>query len=146
MLPAVSEAGDGKDRVLFEMSYYSENKDAVKAPLKELNLSWQFLGQDGDTTKGRYAGDDVSVFVMYTEDHADFTIQGDDEEKKKRILDAWSDMPTVDPEEAGPPPGEEDDPTEVRVWRFKKPTRRPGEPEALFERRLAAWEDEDPRS
>jgi hypothetical protein len=136
---------DGSDRVLFEMSYYSDNKDAVKAPLKELGLDWQFLGRESGTTKGRYSGDGVSVFVMYTDDHADFTVQGDDGDKRQRILDAWSDMPTVDPEEAGPRPGEGEEPTEVRVWKFKEPTRRPGEPEALYERRLAAWEEDDPR-
>lgn len=141
----MSERAEGKQRVLFDISYYSDNKAAVKAPLKELDLSWQFIGREGSTTKGRYSGEGVSVFVMYTDEHADFTVEGSDEEKKGTILDAWDELETLDPEEAGPTPAEQQASKEVRVWEFKKPTRRPGEPEALFERRLEAWKEEDPR-
>lgn len=143
----VSEDGDGRHRVLFPMSYYSENKDAVKAPIKELDLSWQFLGREGGDTKGRYTGEGVQVFAKYTDEHADFTISGDDEGKIQTILDAWDEMPTLTPEEdeVPPSPAEQEEAKEVRVWRFKKPTQRPGEPDALFERRLEAWQEEDPR-
>lgn len=141
----MSEGSEGEHRVLFDISYYSENKDAVKAPLKEQDLSWQFIGREGSTTKGRYSGEGVSVFVMYTDEHADFTVKGSDEERKQAILDAWDGMETLDPEEAGPTPAEQEASKEVRVWEFKKPVQRPGEPDALFERRLEAWKEEDPR-
>lgn len=145
----MSEGSDktGRHRVLFPMSYYSDHKDDVKAPLKELGLTWQFLGREEGNTKGRYSGEDVSVFVMYTDRHADFTISGADEEKKQAILDAWAQMPTLTPEEddVPPSPAEQEEAKEVRVWRFKKPTQRPGEPDVLYERRLEAWREEDPR-
>lgn len=141
-------SSDGSEqRILFPMSYYSEHKDEVKAPLKALDLSWQFLGREDGNTKGRYAGEDVSVFVMYTDRHADFTVSGGDEGKIEQILDAWSGMPTLTPEEddVPPSPAEQEEDKEVRVWKFKKPTQRPEEPDALFERRLEAWKEEDPR-
>ncbi len=139
---------EGTHRVLFEMSYYSDNKAQIKEPLKDLGLSWRFLGREDGNTKGLYSGDDVSVFVLYTSEHADFTIRGDDEEKKQAILDAWSSMPTLDPDEDAAPasPAEQQRSKQVRIWEFKKPTRRPGEPDALYERRLEAWEEKDPRA
>ncbi len=138
---------DGRHRILFPMSFYSDNKADVKAPFKELDLSWQFLGREGGDTKGRYSGEGVQVFAKYTDRHADFTISGSDEGKIEQILDAWAEMPTVEPEEdaAPPSPAEEQEAKEVRVWRFKKPDQRPGEPDALYQRRLDAWKDEDPR-
>ncbi len=137
---------DDATRVLFEMSYYSDNKNAIKKPFKDLDLKWQFLGQEKGSTKGRYAGDDISVFVLFTSEHADFTLQGD-AKKKQTILDAWDDHPTTQPtqDDAPPTPAEEQRTKEVRMWEFKKPTQRPGEPDALYQRRLKAWEKEDPR-
>lgn len=139
---------EGPHRVLFEMSYYSDNKAAIKQPFKNLGLDWQFLGREGGNTKGRYAGDDVSVFVLFTSEHADFTLQGSDEKKKQAIRDAWEDHPTTTPQDddAPPTPAEEQQTKEVRMWEFKEPTRRPGEPEALYQRRLEDWEKDDPRS
>lgn len=130
------------------MSYYSDNKDEVKAPIKELGLSWQFLGREDGDTKGRYSGDGVQVFAKYTDRHADFTITGSDEEKKQAILDAWDEMPTVTPEndDVPPSPAQAEQSKEVRIWQLKKPTQRPGEPDALFERRLEAWRKADPRN
>lgn len=144
----MSQGSDAPDRVLFEMSYYSDNKDAIKQPFKDLGLKWQFLGREQGNTKGRYAGDDVSVFVLFTSEHADFTLQGSDEKKKQAIRDAWEDHPTTTPDdpEAPPTPAEEQRTKEVRIWEFKEPNQRPGEPDALYERRREAWEEEDPRS
>lgn len=138
------EDGD-RHRILFEMSYYSENKSAVKAPIKALDLTWQFLGREGGDTKGRYSGDDIQIFVQYSDQYADFTVWGEDEDKVDEILDAWSQMPTVSPDEAPPSPAEQEEAKEVRIWRFKQPVQREGEPDALFENRLEAWKEKDPR-
>ncbi len=134
-------------RLLFPMSFYSDHKDEVKAPIKELGLKWQFLGRDGDDTKGRYSGDGVQVFARFTDSHADFTVWGEDTEAVETILEAWSEMPTVEPDEDEAPklPQEEAKDKAVKVWEFKKPTQRPGEPDGLYQRRLEDWEAEDPR-
>lgn len=136
-----------RERVIFPMSTYSENKDAVKAPFKELGLKWQYLGQDKGDTKGRYAGDDVSVFVLYSSEHADFTIEGTDDDAIETILSAWEGFETIEPEEEAAPESPMDEALrkEVEIWRFKEPARRPGEPEGLYKKRLADWEAKDPR-
>lgn len=133
-------------RVLFPMAEYSANKDLIKKPFKALGLKWRFLGQDGETTKGQYASDDVKVFVQYTSEHADFSLTGPDEELQA-ILEAWAPFETEMPDEDEAPPSVEDEALakELSVWRFKKPVQRPGEPEAFFERRLDEWKDADPR-
>ncbi len=147
MASVAEDDGKRRERVIFPMSYYSENKDAVKAPFKELGLTWQYLGQDKGDTKGRYAGDDVSVFVLYSSEHADFTIEGTDEDAIETILAAWEDMETLEPEDQAAPESPMDEALrkEVEVWRFKKPARRPGEPDSLYERRLEDWKAQDPR-
>lgn len=146
--PVADDQGKRRERVIFPMSYYSENKDAVKAPFKELGLTWRYLGQDKGDTKGRYTGDDVSVFVLYSSEHADFTVEGTDPEAIETILAAWEDMPTLAPEDEEAPesPMDEALAKEVQVWRFKEPARRPGEPESLYRKRLEDWKAKDPRT
>ncbi len=140
--------GKRRERVIFPMGTYSENKAAVKAPLKELGLKWQYLGQEKGDTKGRYAGDDVSVFVLYSSEHADFTIEGTDDEAIDTILSAWESFETLEPEDEGAPESPMDEALrkEVEIWRFQEPARRPGEPEGLYQKRLEAWKARDPRS
>lgn len=138
-----------RHRIRFEMSVYSSNKDAIKAPIKDQDLTWQFLGREQGNTKGRYSGDDVSVFALYTDEHAEFTISGTDDEAIDAILAGWDEFPhdevEIDEEDVLTPADEEEK-LAVQVWRFKKPTRRPGEPEHFFEKRLADWKADDPRS
>lgn len=140
--------GTRRHRIRFEMGVYSDNKNQIKKPIKEQDLSWQFLGREQGNTKGRYSGEDVQVFALYTEEHADFTIQGTDEEAIEAILEGWEAFPyeEVDEDEAEiASPADEEQKTEVLVWQFKKPTRRPGEPEHFYKRRLEDWKAEDPR-
>jgi hypothetical protein len=149
-LPAVSDdEGTRRHRIRFDMGLYSDNKSAIKAPIKDQDLTWQFLGREQGNTKGRYSGDDVEVFALYTDEHADFTVQGTDEEAIEAILSAWDEFPheevDEDEEEIASPADEEEE-VEVAVWKFKKPTRRPGEPEHFYERRLEDWKAKDPRS
>lgn len=143
---ADESSGKRTERVVFPMSFYSENKTAVKKPFKQLGLKWQYLGQDGETTKGRYNGEEVGVFVQYSGEHADFTITGTDEKAIEKILSAWEDMETLDVDEPAPAsPADEALEKELFVWRFKEPKRRPGEPESLYQRRVEDWKAKDPR-
>jgi len=130
------------------MAFYSDNKNAIKAPIKDEGLSWQFVGREDGNTKGKYVGDDVEVFALYTDEHADFTITGTDDDPIDAILDGWSDFPyeEVDEDEADvASPADEEQAQEVRIWQFKKPTRREGEPEHFYEKRLEEWKAQDPR-
>lgn len=136
-------------RIRFDMGVYSDNKDAIKAPIKDQDLTWQFLGREQGNTKGRYSGDDVEVLALYTDEHAEFTISGTDAEAIDAILEGWEAFPYEEVEiedDEVVTQAEEEQRVEVAVWQFKKPTRRPGEPEHFYERRLEEWKAQDPRS
>lgn len=124
------------------MTTYEPNKDAIKKPLKDLGMKWQFLGEG----RGRYATKGAQAFVQFAEAGADFTVWGEDAKKVKKILDAWEPFRSKEfTKEVLSAEGDLALEEAVRTWNLSKPSRQSGEPETFFARRIAAWEASDPR-
>jgi hypothetical protein len=145
--PAAATAPEAKKperhRRIFPHAVYEPNKDVVKAPLKDLGMKWQYLGQG----KGRYAGEGVQAFVQYTDTGADFTVWGPDDAAVKKILDAWNAAFPAAESAAATQEKKEAEAAEseaMRLWRLAEPQRRPGEPEGFFRRRREEWERQKP--
>ncbi|HVL87790.1 MAG TPA: hypothetical protein VM681_07305 [Candidatus Thermoplasmatota archaeon] len=127
-----------KERVVFPHDVYGPNKDDIKAPIKEMGLKWQFLGEG----RGRWTGPGVTVFLQTTEHGQDMTVSGD-AAKVQRVLDAWKPYRAATREAEKEVLGAEEDVART-IWRIDRPVQQPGEPASFYARRLAEWKAKEP--
>ncbi|MHB8604614.1 MAG: hypothetical protein ACYDCK_05110 [Thermoplasmatota archaeon] len=126
-------------RYVFPIEVYEPNKDAIKAPIKELGLKWQYLGSG----KGRYWGYGINIFAQFG-DTASFSIRTHDDKMRQKLIDAWAKYPNVAAETEKKEAKAAID-SALGEWELAKPTPRSGEPDFFFKKRLAEWEAKDPR-
>lgn len=139
-----------KTRVVIPMDVYEPNKDAIKAPLKENGLKWNFLGEG----KGLYKMPDggVHCFTQFRDDGVHYSVWGENETAKKAILAAWRGIlgdagwakATASGEKATQAEQAQAESEAMRLWKMAEPQPRPGEPEFFFKKRIAEWEAKKP--
>lgn len=139
-----------KLRVVVPMDVYEPNKDAIKAPLKEHGLKWNFLGAG----KGLYKRPDggVHCFTQFQDDGVHYSVWGDDAAAKEEILGAWRGLlgedawtrATAQGEKASVAEAQHAESEAMRLWRMAKPQARPGEPEFFLKKRIAEWQAKRP--
>lgn len=139
-----------RKRVVVAMDVYEPNKDAVKAPLKEAGLKWNFLGEG----KGLYKREDggVHCFTQFKDDGVHYSLWGSDTKARDAILAAWRKLlgeerwrvATAAGEQAVAAEKAEQETEAVRLWRMAEPQRRPGEPDLFFQKRMAEWQAKRP--
>lgn len=139
-----------KTRVVIPMDLYEPHKDVIKAPFKEHEMKWNFLGEG----KGLYkrADNGVHCFVQFKDDGVHYSIWGDDTPRVEGILGAWRVFlgeegwakATASGEQAAASEKQEAESEAMRLWRLAEPQPRPGEPELFLKKRLAEWQAKKP--
>ncbi|HUR68172.1 MAG TPA: hypothetical protein VM370_02920 [Candidatus Thermoplasmatota archaeon] len=139
-----------KTRVVIPMEFYEPNKDAVKAPFKEHELKWNYLGEG----KGLYKRVDngVHCYTAFKDDGVHYSIWGDDKRRLDGILASWRKLlgepawarATTSGEQAAVAESEEKESEALKLWKMGEPQRRPGEPDLFYSKRLAEWQAKRP--
>lgn len=139
-----------KTRVVVPMDVYEANKDTIKAPFKEHEMKWNFLGEG----KGLYKRPDngIHCFVQFKDDGVHYSIWGDDEPRVQKVLGAWRALlgeegwkkATTSGEEAGAAEAKQAESEAMRLWKLAEPQARPGEPEFFLKKRIAEWQAKRP--
>lgn len=139
-----------KTRVVFPMALYEVQKEAIKAPIKEHELEWNFLGAG----KGLYKREDggVHCFTQFKDDGVHYSVWGEDKKAVGALLATWRTIlgesgwsqATATGQEAAVAEAEQKESDAVRLWRLGEPQRRPGEPDLFFEKRRAEWQAKRP--
>lgn len=143
-----SDEGVHKERIVFPRETYNQRKDDIKAPIKQHELKWQFLGEG----KGRYHKDGVNVFVMFTDAGVDYSVWGSDAATVDALLSAWRGIVGEKAFAQAEKRGEEAAVAEaaraeseaMRLWKLQEPQRRPGEPDFFFKKRTDEWQAKRP--
>lgn len=132
-----------KRNYLIPKDVYDTQKDAIKAPIKQHGLKWQYLGEG----KGRYHKEGVNLFVQFQDDGVHYALWGSDAQTTDALVEAWRALLGEPALAAASEEGaavveaakEEEESDALRLWRLQEPHRRPGEPDFFFEKRLQEW-------
>lgn len=138
-----------KVRVVVPMDVYEPRKDEIKAPLRQHELKWQYLGEG----KGRYHKEGVNLFVQFLDDGVHYSIWGDDKATVKAVVDAWRALlgesvfaqAAAQGEAAARKEEAEKESDALSLWKLGEPQRREGEPDFFFKKRFAEWEAKRPQ-
>ncbi|GEM_PF-5941915 len=155
--PAQKAAAKGPsfpvESIVIPMDVYEPNKDAIKAPIKDLGMKWSYLGEDTEGKKGIYRRDDLNVFAHFKDDGVHYTLRGQNHDEAKKLLAAWRGIlgsrAMAAAKEAGAEAAAKQEAAQeseaLRLWRLQEPQPRPGEPDFFLQKRKAEWQAKRPK-
>lgn len=134
-----------KTRVVVPMDVYDAQKEAVKAPFREHEMKWNFLGEGRGLYKRLDNG--VHCFVQFKDDGVHYSVWGDDAKRRDAILAAWRKIlgeagwtkATASGEAAVQAEAAQVESEALKLWRMQEPQPRAGEPEFFLKKRRDEW-------